>query len=153
MLVLHAGIRVRLALGATDMRKGFDELAAQLQTALKADPFSGHLFLFRGKRGDLLKALWWDGQGLVLLAKRLEKGRSIWPTVARRLAKWRKNYLFEGSLEGGRRAAIIYTLVGTAAMNGRDPQAYLRVVRYRIADHPINCICDLARWSLWPDVA
>jgi hypothetical protein len=54
------------------MRKGFDGLAAQVQTVLKADPFSGHLFLFRGKRGDLLKALWWDGQGLVLLARRLE---------------------------------------------------------------------------------
>jgi len=83
MLTLHAGMRVHLALGATDMRKGFDGLAAQVQTVLKADPFSGHLFLFRGRRGDLLKALWWDGQGLVLLAKRLEKGRFIWPTIAR----------------------------------------------------------------------
>jgi len=50
------------------MRKGFDGLAAQVQTVLKADPFSGHLFLFRGKRGDLLKALWWDGQGLYFIA-------------------------------------------------------------------------------------
>ncbi|TDH51858.1 IS66 family insertion sequence element accessory protein TnpB, partial [Dankookia rubra] len=74
MLSFNAGIRVHLALGVTDMRKGFDGLAAQVQTVLKADPFSGHLFLFRGRRGDLLKALWWDGQGLVLLAKRLEKG-------------------------------------------------------------------------------
>lgn len=83
MLALHAGMRVHLALGTTDMRRGFDGLAAQVQTVLKADPFSGHLFLFRGRRGDLLKALWWDGQGLVLLAKRLEKGRFIWPTIAR----------------------------------------------------------------------
>jgi transposase len=52
MLALHAGVRVHLALGATDMRKGFDGLAAQVQTVLKADPFSGHLFLFRGRRGD-----------------------------------------------------------------------------------------------------
>ena len=59
--------------------KGFDGLAAQVQTVLQADPFSGHLFLFRGRRGDLLKALWWNGQGLVLLAKRLEKGRFVWP--------------------------------------------------------------------------
>ena len=92
MLSLHAGMRVHLALGATDMRKGFDGLAAQVQTVLQADPFSGHLFLFRGKRGDLRKALWWDGQRLVLLAKRLEKGRFIsyglcqpvWPRVPRR---------------------------------------------------------------------
>ena len=83
MLALHAGVRVHLALGTTDMRKGFDGLAAQVHKLLQADPFSGPLFLFRGRRGDLLKALWWDGQGLVLLAKRLEKGRFIWPTIAR----------------------------------------------------------------------
>lgn len=97
MLSLHAGMRVHLALGATDMRKGFDGLAAQVQTVLNADPFSGHLFLFRGRRGDLLKALWWDGQGLVLMAKRLEKGRFIsyglcqplWSCVVDRLMGWR----------------------------------------------------------------
>lgn len=83
MLTFNAGIRVHLALGVTDMRCGFNGLAAQVQTVLRADPFSGHLFLFRGRRGDLLKVLWWDGQGLVLLAKRLEKGRFIWPTIAR----------------------------------------------------------------------
>ncbi|WP_145144492.1 IS66 family insertion sequence element accessory protein TnpB [Roseomonas gilardii] len=83
MLSFNAGVRIHLALGVTDMRKSFDGLAAQVQTVLKADPFSGHLFLFRGRRGDLLKALWWDGQGLMLLAKRLEKGRFIWPTTAR----------------------------------------------------------------------
>jgi transposase len=52
MLALHAGVRVHLALGVTDMRKGFDGLAAQVQTVLQADPFSGHLFLFRGRRAD-----------------------------------------------------------------------------------------------------
>lgn len=55
MLGLHAGMRVHLALGVTDMRRGFDGLAAQVQTVLQADPFCGHLFLFRGRRGDLLK--------------------------------------------------------------------------------------------------
>lgn len=54
------------------MRKGSDGLAAQVQAVLKTDPFSGHLF--RGKHGDLLKAFWWDGQSLVLLAKRLKTG-------------------------------------------------------------------------------
>jgi transposase len=83
MLGLNAATRIHLALGVTDMRKGFDGLASQVQTVLQADPFSGHLFLFRGRRGDLLKALWWDGPGLVLLAKRLEKGGFIWPTIAR----------------------------------------------------------------------
>ena len=79
MLALHAGVRVHLALGATDMRKGFDGLAAQVQAALAQDPYSGALFCFRGRRGDLLKILVWDGQGLVLVAKRLEKGRFVWP--------------------------------------------------------------------------
>ena len=57
---LPAGTRVWLAAGATDMRKGFDSLAAQAQTVLGQDPFSGHVFCFRGRRGDLVKLLWWD---------------------------------------------------------------------------------------------
>src|SRR6201981_791618 len=76
---LPAGTRVWLAAGATDMRKGFDSLAAQAQTVLGQDPFSGHVFCFRGRRGDLVKLLWWDGDGLCLYAKRLERGRFVWP--------------------------------------------------------------------------
>ena len=68
-----------LALGPTDMRKGFDGLAALVQTQLAQDPFAGHVFVFRGKRGDRLKLLYWDGQGLCLFAKRLERGRFVWP--------------------------------------------------------------------------
>ena len=68
-----------LAAGATDMRKGFDSLAAQAQSVLGQDPFSGHVFCFRGRRGDLMKLLWWDGDGLCLFAKRLERGRFVWP--------------------------------------------------------------------------
>src|SRR5438093_13700122 len=78
---LPAGTRVWLAAGATDMRKGFDSLATQAQTVLGQDPFSGHVFVFRGRRGDLIKLLWWDGDGLCLFAKRLEKGRFVWPKV------------------------------------------------------------------------
>jgi len=76
---LPAGTRVWLAAGATDMRKGFDSLAAQAQSVLGQDPFSGHVFCFRGRRGDLVKLLWWDGDGLCLFAKRLERGRFVWP--------------------------------------------------------------------------
>jgi transposase len=72
-------VRVYLACGATDMRKGFDGLAARVQTVLRLDPHGGALFVFRGRRGDLLKVLWWDGQGLCLFAKRLEHGRFLWP--------------------------------------------------------------------------
>ena len=79
MMGLPAGTRVWLAAGMTDMRKGFDGLAGLAQTALAQEPFSGHVFVFRGKRGDIVKLLWWDGQGLCLFAKRLEKGRFSWP--------------------------------------------------------------------------
>ena len=73
------GTRVWLVAGVTDMRKGFDGLSARVQTVLEEDPFCGHLFVFRGRRGDRLKVLWWDGDGLCLFAKRLERGRFVWP--------------------------------------------------------------------------
>ena len=79
MISPSAGTRVWLAAGTTDMRRGFDGLARQVQQVLGQDPFSGHLFVFRGRRGDLLKVLFWDGQGLCLFAKRLERGRFVWP--------------------------------------------------------------------------
>ena len=79
MLITPSGVKIHLALGHTDMRKGFDGLAALVQTALAENPFCGHVFAFRGRRGDILKVLWFDGQGLMLLAKRLERGRFVWP--------------------------------------------------------------------------
>lgn len=82
MIGLPAGTRICLAAGVTDMRSGFNGLAAKVETALQADPFSGHVFVFRGKRGDLLKILWWSGDGLFLLAKRLERGRFLWPQAS-----------------------------------------------------------------------
>ncbi len=72
-------MRVFLACGTTDMRKGFDGLAAQVQLVLAQDPHGGALFAFRGRRGDLIKCLLRDGQGLVLYTKRLERGRFVWP--------------------------------------------------------------------------
>ena len=78
-MIIPSGTRVWLAAGATDMRRGFDGLAAIVQERLGADPFGGHVFIFRGRRGDLVKMLWWDGDGLCLFAKRLERGRFIWP--------------------------------------------------------------------------
>ena len=79
MIGLPSGTRIWLAAGMTDMRRGFDGLAAIVQEKLGADPFGGHVFVFRGRRGDLIKLLWWDGDGLCLFAKRLERGRFIWP--------------------------------------------------------------------------
>ena len=79
MTPLSPGTRIWLALGKTDMRRGMAGLALQIQETVRLDPHSGHVFVFRGKRGDLIKLLWWDGDGLCLFAKRLERGRFIWP--------------------------------------------------------------------------
>ena len=81
MIAPTPGTGIWLVAGVTDLRRGFDGLAAQVQTTLNANPFCGHLFLFRGRRGDRIKILWWDGQGMCLFAKRLEQGRFIWPRV------------------------------------------------------------------------
>ena len=81
MMQLVPGTQVWMACRPTDMRKGFDGLAAQVTEVLQADPFSGHLFVFRGKRGDHVKILYWDGSGLCMFTKRLENGRFVWPPV------------------------------------------------------------------------
>lgn len=79
MIALPSGTQVWVAAGVTDMRKGMDGLAALVQTTLAENPFSGHIFVFRGRRGDLVKLVWFDGDGLCLFAKRLERGRFVWP--------------------------------------------------------------------------
>ncbi len=79
MIMLEAGTRVWLAAGITDLRRGFTGLSAIVAGTLQEDPFGGHVFVFRGRRGDLIKLLWWDGDGLCLFAKRLERGRFVWP--------------------------------------------------------------------------
>ncbi len=71
--------QIWIVAGITDMRRGFMGLSAMVQTALEQNPFCGHVFVFRGRRGDLVKLLWFDGDGLCLFAKRLERGRFVWP--------------------------------------------------------------------------
>ena len=81
MIPVPSGVRVWLAVGRTDMRRGMNGLALQVQETLGRDPFAGDLFVFRGARGDLIKILWHDGLGLSLYAKRLERGRFVWPSA------------------------------------------------------------------------
>ena len=81
MIPVPANTKVWLAAGVTDMRKGYASLAAQAEKVLKLDPFKGHLFVFRGRRGDLIKIIWWDGQGACLFSKRLERGKFVWPAT------------------------------------------------------------------------
>ena len=82
MIPVPSGVRVWLAAGVTDMRRGMNSLALQVQEALRHDPHAGDLFVFRGRRGNLIKVLWHDGLGFSLYAKRLERGRFLWPSPA-----------------------------------------------------------------------
>ncbi len=79
--MIPANTHIWIVAGLTDLRRGFVGLSAMVQTALEQNPFNGHVFVFRGKRGDLIKLLWFDGDGLCLFAKRLERGRFVWPKV------------------------------------------------------------------------
>ena len=83
LIPVPTGVRVWLATGYTDMRRGFPSLGTPgAGGAASKDPLSGHLFCFRGRRSDLVKVIWHDGQGACLFTKRLERGRFIWPSVA-----------------------------------------------------------------------
>ena len=81
MIPMPSGVRVWIATGHTDMRRGMQGLALQVQEQLKRDPHGGDLYLFRGRRGDLTKILRHDGVGLSLYAKRLDRGKFIWPSA------------------------------------------------------------------------
>jgi transposase len=84
MLNLTAGMRIYLAASPVDMRRSFDGLSAVILEVLQNDPLEGHLFVFRGKGGDKIKALYWDRNGLAIWYKRLEKGRFKWPSISAR---------------------------------------------------------------------
>ena len=79
MIQIAGGVRVWVATGHTDMRKGMHGLALQVQQGLKRDPNAGDLYIFRGRTGSLVKILWHDGLGTSLYAKRLDRGRFVWP--------------------------------------------------------------------------
>ena len=99
MIAVPAGVRILVAARPVDFRNGLDGLAARVQQALHDNPFAGDLFVFRAKRADRVKILTWDGTGLCLFHKRLEKGRFIWPPVehgAIRLSAAQLGLLLEG---------------------------------------------------------
>ena len=79
MIALPTHTQIWIVAGVTDLRRGFTGLSGMVQTKLEQDPFSGHVFVFRGRRGDLIKLIWWDGDGQCLFAKKLERGRFVWP--------------------------------------------------------------------------
>jgi len=81
LISVPAGVRIYLALGATDMRRSFDGLALLVQETLKHNSFDGHVFVFRGKRADRIKILFYDQNGMCVFAKRLDRGRFTWPST------------------------------------------------------------------------
>jgi len=113
MIPIPLGVKVWIATGVTDMRRGMNGLSLQVQEAFGRDPHVGDLYVFRGRRGDLIKVLWHDGLGLSLYAKRLERGRFIWPSAAAAWLRsrrhnlaicWRRSTGETRNILGGRRA-------------------------------------------------
>jgi transposase len=99
MIAVPSGMRVWIATGYTDMCRGMNSLALLVQEGLKRDPHGGDLYVFRGKSGKLVKILWHDGLGMSLYAKRLERGRFIWPSMsgeAVTISAAQLGYLLEG---------------------------------------------------------
>ncbi len=99
MIVPPTGVRVLVATKPVDFRKGMDGLAAYVQQNLQTDPFSGVVYVFRSKRADKVKLLFWDQTGLVLVTKRLEDGRFRWPAIqdgVMRLSPAQLSALLEG---------------------------------------------------------
>lgn len=82
MITLSSNTQIWIAAGVTDLRRGFTGLSALVQTKLEKSPMSGQVFIFRGRRGDLVKLIWFDGDGLCLFSKRLERGKFVWPQAS-----------------------------------------------------------------------
>jgi len=115
VLTLSPAVRIYLAVGATDLRRSIDGLAALVRERLTLDPLSGHLFLFRNRRGDRLKILAWDRSGFWVLYKRLERGTFAWPTDA------------ESTPVELRSADLLLLLAGTDLSQTRRRRWYERV--------------------------
>ena len=99
MIAPPGGAKVLVATKPVDFRKGAEGLAALVKDRMKLEPFSGVVFVFRAKRADRIKLLWWDGTGVCLLAKRLEDGQFRWPKVedgTMRLSAAQLSALLEG---------------------------------------------------------
>ena len=114
MLTLPPSVRLFVCVRPTDMRRGFDGLAGMAQTLLKRDPYCGHLFLFRNRRGDRIKVLYWDTDGFCVWYKRLEQGVFRFPA---------------GLSDGAEMALADLHLL----LEGIDPAKVKRLPRYRRA--------------------
>jgi transposase len=149
MIPIPTGVRIWIATGQTDMRKGMQGLALLVQEGLGRDPFAGDVFVFRGRAGSLIKALWHDGIGLSLYAKRLDRGRFIWPTTVDgvvALTAAQMSYLLE-AIDWRNPQHTWRSLIVTAKMNDVDPQAWLADILARVAEHPAQKLDQLLPWN------
>jgi transposase len=99
VIVPPTGVRVLIAIRPVDFRKGMDGLAALIESELKCEPFSGVIYVFRAKRADRVKLLFWDGTGVCLLTKRIEGSKFHWPRIEdgiMRLSPGQLSALLEG---------------------------------------------------------
>jgi transposase len=139
MIALQSDVRVYLACGYTDMRKGMQGLAMLVQQVLAEDPFNGALYAFRGRRGNLLKLVWHDGIGLCMLTKRLERGHFISYGLCQ--CMWTcGNHRFLGSV-----ADLMRQSAGVRTPGSRDG----RSGSYAGIGHPMMTVRRRAA-SLWP---
>src|SRR5258707_10437253 len=121
MIAIPGNVRVWLATGHTDMRRGFPSLARLVQENLKRDPHAGDLYVFRGRRGDLIKIIWHDGLGACLFTKRLERGRFLWPSLADgvvTISVAQLSYLLSGIATGNLASAGFWLSCGFLAHEG-----------------------------------
>jgi|GEM_PF-310718 len=126
MIPVLAEAKIWLAAGVTDMRRGFNGLAAQTEQVLAGDPYSGHLFLFRGRRGDQIKVIWWDGQGACLFTKRLERGRFVWPSAK------------DGKISLASAAPLAWFLPDDIRIRGRAARHIASVRVFFLGSHPLG---------------
>lgn len=156
MIPIPSGMKVWIATGHTDMRRGMRGLALQVQEQLKRDPILA-IFISSG----VAAAIWPRSSGMMASGYRfmrsglINDGRVCLSNNAaerglRGIALGRKSWLFCGSDRGGTRAAAMYSLIITAKMNGVDPQAWLTDVLARIAEHPANRLSELLPWNWRP---
>ena len=127
MIVAGAGLKVVVATRPVDFRKGHDGLVAVVEHELGLDPYCGVVVVFRPKRVDRIKVLWWDGTGVVLASKRLEQGRIAWPSVRDGVMRLSRA-LFEGL-----RAQVAALSEHNRHLEQREPEAVVECLRARVA--------------------
>jgi transposase len=149
MIPMPSGVRVWIAAGHTDMRRGMQGLALQVQEQLKRDPHGGDLCIFRGRRGDLAKILWHDGLGLSLYAKRLDRGKFIWPSAKEGVIL----SMTSGYIAADSSRTVSITFHGRGSRSFRQPCGVCSPRRFGCEDWKMHCgeggsLCGLSKQQL-----